>query len=302
MNYEMMGKTMKNNDIYFEAEMRQDNKDFKFYCYKMPDENVEIQQVPLHWDMEMEIVYSEAHGTLFVNDKSYEMVPGSIFFVNPRVLHRTFRKSHGLMVHIVFDLNILKTLSNSNPYNELIDDILKQNRKFKEIVPFDSEIYRQLLPIIHSIMEYCEKTVSYGFESYTVTSYLFMVFSAAIKSHHFEYINMENLYGIRYVTDAIRYIEEHYPEFFTITELAQRINVSPTYLYQLFHDYVGTTPINYINSIRLRAAYKLLSAGQNVTETAIAVGIPNTSYFIKLFKSATGTTPKNWAASKRKHN
>lgn len=289
---------MDNRETHFEREERRDANDFKFRCYRMPDEGENIPLVPPHWHNETEIVYSETYGTLYINDKAYEMEPGSIFFVNPGVLHRTFRKKHGLMVHIVFDPNLLKLSTGVNPCNELIDDIVSQNRKFKEKVERSSELYSRLLPIISKLTEYIEQTVSYGYESCLVVSLLYAVFAEAMKANHFEYINAYNLYGMRYVADAMRYIDEHYSESLTVGELARHINVSPTYLYRLFRDYVGTTPINYINSVRLRAAYKLLDSGHNVTETAMAVGIPNISYFIKLFKSATGETPLSWLKGK----
>lgn len=291
---------MKNRDMHYETEKRRDESDFKFWCYRMPDDQENAPLVPPHWHTEMELVYSEAYGTLYINDKAYDMKPGSIFFVNPNVLHRTFRKTHGLMAHIVFDPALLKLSVGANPCNDIIEDVVAQNRKFKEKIEYGTELYKTLLPLVHKIMEYIEKTVSYGYESCEVISILFAVFSAAIKAKHFEYINAYNLYGMRYVADAMKYIDEHYSDNLTVGDLAKNINVSPTYLYRLFHDYVGTTPTNYVNSVRLRAAYKLLESGSNVTETAMAVGVPNISYFIKLFKTATGDTPLSWLKNKEK--
>ena len=79
------------------------------------------------------------------------------------------------------------------------------------------------------------------------------------------------------------------------------MNLSPTYLYSLFRTYLGVTPLNYINSVRLREAYGLLEEGRSVTEAASGVGIPNVSYFIKLFKSATGVTPFQWKSRKKQN-
>ena len=103
---------------------------------------------------------------------------------------------------------------------------------------------------------------------------------------------------LRYVMEMMDYINDHYQESLTAEYLAKQINLSPTYLYALFRDYIGITPVNYINSIRLREAYRLLEQGMSVTQTATAVGIPNVSYFIKLFKSATGQTPLQWNGNK----
>ena len=97
----------------------------------------------------------------------------------------------------------------------------------------------------------------------------------------------------------MEYIGEHYREPLNVSTLAKYLSISETYLFRLFRNYVGCTPINYINSVRLREAYRLLEEGMDVTGTAAAVGIQNVSYFIKLFKSTTGQTPLGWIKEKK---
>ena len=268
----------------------------------MPDEELNRPLVPVHWHNEMEIFYSEACGSLYIDKTEYDVVPGDIFFINPGLIHRTFRKSHGLMSHIVFSLGILKTMSGGEDVNKRIDAMLEQKIQIKAKAEQGSEWYNELLPVISGILEYQEKIIEIGHESCMVTAYLFAMFASCYKADCFHCADENYLYGVQYVTRIMEYIGEHYREPLNVSTLAKYLSISETYLFRLFRDYVGCTPINYINSVRLREAYRLLEEGMDVTGTAADVGIQNVSYFIKLFKSTTGQTPLGWIKEKRKEH
>jgi iron complex transport system substrate-binding protein len=123
--------------------------------------------------------------------------------------------------------------------------------------------------------------------------------AVCLKTDSFAELSDKSRGSMRYVMELIDYINEHYRESLTAETLSRQMNLSPTYLYSLFRTYLGVTPLNYINSVRLREAYGLLEEGRSVTEAASAVWIPNVSYFIKLFKSATGVTPFQWKSRKK---
>ncbi len=288
------------HDTLYETEERRSLANFSFFCYCMPDDVTESPLVPAHWHNDMEVFYSEAQGILYINDMEYAVEPGDIFFINPRLIHRTYRKTHGRMNHIVFDLSLLKTAAGSNPVNVLIDDIINQKKKFTSKAEQGTELHHSILPVVQKIIAESEETViQYGCKSCLITSLLFELLAACCKEDAFEFIDESSLYGMRYVTDIMEYINGNYSENLIVPALARKLNISATYLYRLFRDYVGFTPTNYINSVRLRAAYTLLDSGKNVTETAAAVGIPNVSYFIKLFRTATGQTPLSWIKNKK---
>ena len=62
---------------------------------------------------------------------------------------------------------------------------------------------------------------------------------------------------------------------------------------RLFREYIGKTPIEYRNSLRLRHARRMLQSGEyNVSESATASGFTNLSFFSRLYKDEFGHTPK----------
>jgi AraC family transcriptional regulator, regulatory protein of adaptative response / methylphosphotriester-DNA alkyltransferase methyltransferase len=57
----------------------------------------------------------------------------------------------------------------------------------------------------------------------------------------------------------------------------------------------GITPAEYIRKTRIsKAIHYLATSDKTITEIALAVGIPNTAYFITLFRKETGYTPADY--------
>lgn len=91
------------------------------------------------------------------------------------------------------------------------------------------------------------------------------------------------------------YIDEHYAEAFDVGMLAQLVYVSPSYLSRLFRKHLGTTPLQYRNSVRVdKAKHLLLVKSASVEEIADFLGFEDSRYFSQLFKSATSLTPSEF--------
>ena len=54
------------------------------------------------------------------------------------------------------------------------------------------------------------------------------------------------------------------------------------------------TPYQYLETIRINQAKKLLEAGIDLTETAILAGFSDQSHFTRFFKKLIGLTPKQY--------
>lgn len=100
----------------------------------------------------------------------------------------------------------------------------------------------------------------------------------------------------RALGDAKRYIRQHYtdPEL-TLTEVAAYIDLSPSYVSQLFKRMDGCTFTEYLNHVRIEEAKRLLkTTHMRVYEIAEAVGYQNSKYFFQLFKQITGKRPREY--------
>jgi len=79
---------------------------------------------------------------------------------------------------------------------------------------------------------------------------------------------------------------------FTVDLLAQKVNLSSSRLHHLFKAQTGTTPAQYLRTLRLRRAKELLETSfLNVKQIIASVGVNDRSHFEREFKKTYGVTP-----------
>lgn len=106
-------------------------------------------------------------------------------------------------------------------------------------------------------------------------------------------------YGL--IHRSVKYIEAHYNRQDLYTPaLAEMSGMGETYYRSIFIAVFGVAPTRYIQQYRVNKAKELLiRTGASVEDIAVAVGFANSSYFCKVFKSITGTTPSEFAEKGR---
>jgi AraC-like DNA-binding protein len=91
------------------------------------------------------------------------------------------------------------------------------------------------------------------------------------------------------------YFTEHYNEEISIEEYARSRHVSTSWFNKSFKSALGTTPMSYILSIRIRNAQILLeTTDYNISSIASMVGYDNAFYFSRLFKKHKGLSPAEY--------
>jgi AraC-like DNA-binding protein len=101
------------------------------------------------------------------------------------------------------------------------------------------------------------------------------------------------------VRQARYYIEEHFAQGLTLTQLAEHVSLSPYYLLRVFRAEVGMPPYAYLESVRIRQTQRLIEAGQPLAEVAFAVGFSSQSHLTHRFKQIIGVTPGQYAQQLR---
>ena len=97
----------------------------------------------------------------------------------------------------------------------------------------------------------------------------------------------------RNMIEARCYIDENFnlPEF-SISQLAERIEMSEVYLRKLFRAQYGISPSKYLISVRLKNAKKLMKYPfLTLEECALQSGFSSLQYFCRLFKKEAGISP-----------
>lgn len=101
------------------------------------------------------------------------------------------------------------------------------------------------------------------------------------------------------VQQVISHIDKHYGEELSLKTLAQKYNINPSYLGQVFNKEIGESFSDYLNKIRNEKAKELLlNTNLKVNEIAVKVGYIDTSYFYRKFRDYFGISPNTMRSSK----
>lgn len=92
---------------------------------------------------------------------------------------------------------------------------------------------------------------------------------------------------------GIRHIEQHFTEKIRMPEMAARVGLSATHFNRRFRTLLRMSPSEYILSLRVQYAQRLLTEGsESMAQIAAQSGFFDQSHFTKRFRKATGITPK----------
>jgi len=92
------------------------------------------------------------------------------------------------------------------------------------------------------------------------------------------------------------YIRSHLQTEITLVELANLVHLHPNYFIKAFKKHFNATPIEYVNTLRLQLAAKLLTQEPHRSIQLIAeeVGLNDYRYFSRLFKKKYGVSPSRF--------
>lgn len=98
------------------------------------------------------------------------------------------------------------------------------------------------------------------------------------------------------VEKIILYINDHYanPDI-SLNYLAEKFDISPSYLSKSFKEYLSMNFVDYIIQVRVNAAQALLSeSNMSINQIAEKVGYSNVTSFMRTFKKINGLTPSEY--------
>ncbi|WP_322924240.1 response regulator [Paenibacillus campi] len=106
--------------------------------------------------------------------------------------------------------------------------------------------------------------------------------------------------AVSIISEAKRYMQEHYREKLQLQELAQRFNLNAVYFGQQFKRELGCSFNDYVHRLRIEEAQKLLRrTDMKVAEIAAWLGYHDSDYFTNKYKALTGELPSVYKSRKQ---
>jgi two-component system response regulator YesN len=90
-------------------------------------------------------------------------------------------------------------------------------------------------------------------------------------------------------------VKDQYHKEITTKEMAAKVNMSVPYFCAVFKKLTGRSLHDYLRSVRIAEAIKLLVSGNDsIKQIASMVGYDNVNYFTRIFKKDTGISPAKY--------
>ncbi|MEK3721597.1 AraC family transcriptional regulator [Paenibacillus sp. FSL H8-0034] len=94
------------------------------------------------------------------------------------------------------------------------------------------------------------------------------------------------------IQKTVLFIELHYEQPLNLDEMAENAGLSKYHFLRQFTRFIGLTPLEYLNKLRIEKAAELLrTTEQTLDEVAGSVGFAGGNYFSKVFRHWVGMSP-----------
>ncbi|TCP21280.1 AraC-like DNA-binding protein [Scopulibacillus darangshiensis] len=248
----------------------------------------------MHDDYEIVYVYS-GKGSFFIGDVFYDMQPGDVFLIPNNTIHRAIPdKDDPVTSTIIFFsptliYNVL--LDDSFSYQNLFEMTKKRGRYKIPIQKENQKVMENHLQRINN--EITQKRLGSRHASLLIVHQIILdLYRIRAENEH---DIKEKAYGLDWIKDILEYINKNLSKKLTLTELANKCLVSPSYFSRTFKEETGIGLINYLNTKRIiKAKELLLETNDSVAHIGEMCGFESMTHFHRIFKKYMDTTPANY--------
>lgn len=107
----------------------------------------------------------------------------------------------------------------------------------------------------------------------------------------------------QYLTRCIHFMNEHLDQELSLDRLAKELNISPSYLSNIFRKYTEKSPVHFFIQLKMNQACKYLELTDlKIYEIAKKVGYADPYYFSRIFKRTIGSSPRSYRDHHFKRN
>lgn len=245
------------------------------------------------------IYCQKGSGTITIEETVYHAVPGRLYMIRPMETHEILPQDTLRLAEVKFVVR-----------REDLDHCLKQ-------LPVETDIDESttLCLTMKDVIKEGLADFIYSYEATNAALYLFLIrllrknnIQVAHKPWRSFYFDTpkRRTTGEDGELDAdfamlLDYIAHNLSDNITLDSLAEKVHFDKSYLTARFKESLGTSPIRYVNHMRIeRAKVLLATTDDSITQIAQMVGFCSIHYFSRYFKEKEGITPVAYREQRQK--
>lgn len=219
-----------------------------------------------------------------------EQHAGQIGMLPPGVLHRTVSISD-----VPYERILIKyTYDMAEPFINLVGKSVFDQLYDEHIHSFPSDIQKRICGMMLDMVAEFEHYDQFSecILQGMLTRLLITIMKERIPS---EYETITFPYENEQIMQALYYIEQNYNKNISIKDVADYVNLSPSYFSSLFKKIMGTPFTQHLINVRLQRSLLLLTSGSfKITEIAERCGFSTSNYFCDSFRKRFSCSPSSY--------
>lgn len=248
-----------------------------------------------HWHQCVELLYiSKGYGIVVVDNQHYTARPGRLFIFPPFRLHKVQvdcsekNQYHRTTMHV--EQSSVESALGAFPRHQSQFAALAASNVPAQI--YDLSEHAQFMETILAQFDALDPT---GQHPASDVAFLMMQIMAFLPAQPQPAAPQQQSVASRIMS----WIEVHYPEKFSLDELAAAMQLSRSYTSRAFQQQTGGSIHEYLLTRRIKRSCDLLrTTASSIDEVACAVGFSEVTYFITCFKKMMRQTPLQYRKSR----
>ncbi|WP_373231137.1 helix-turn-helix domain-containing protein [Cohnella sp.] len=269
--------------------------DFVYKDTKSPQ-----RELPDHLHDRYELIYVYGgKGTLFIDQKFYDMGPGDIFLIPGNSIHRALPDTVEPVTStaIFFAPSLISHENLDDSYSSL--RCFELARKWKHYkIETSAQLQKHMVMALEDIhLELNQKNPGYRYAISLQLQQVLLRLNRLVMSMHVSELDDARI-GPLWMNKILHYIAQHPDQNLGLSALAEQASVTPAHFSRVFKQLTGMNVTDYVNAKRIAQAKELIrTTDEGLSWIADRCGFESLPHFHRMFKRMTGQTP---GAYKRK--
>jgi YesN/AraC family two-component response regulator len=225
----------------------------------------------------------------FIKDRTFVINEGDVIIIAPNILHRTTNTEMPRHERLIVNIHANEMAAVNSSYKEILQPLFAEEYMIVKCSLHDRLSIGTLSS--HIIQEIQDQKAGFELYALTLVMQLLIICCRDVQQNSLELLESPSPMHER-ISEVVRYINNYYMQDLSLPLLAEKFYVSPYYLSRFFKEATGFTFVEYLNSVRIKEAKKLLEQSPlKVNLIARKVGFGSVTHFGRVFKSTTGHKP-----------